>query len=330
MDRIAEITKLLPLNGKGLEIAPLFRPTLKKPQYDIDYTDYLPTEELRARDGGHPESVNLVDIDFVWHPEKRLKDCAENRKYDYVISSHVWEHVPNPIGWLEQVLEVCNDGAIVAMALPLKYNPIDYIRKETEVSELVGNYLENRSIPSAKQVFDCLSNARKIEVAVAKNTFTPEEFATQPLSYSKMEAMGFAYRAFSQNIYTDVHCSVFSPESFPDLINKIRELGLLNIELIDVTVDGASTDKVCEFYVKIKKLPATSANPMWGGVSPLEKLAKEWGGDLKNIENSGHTSEYQAEAVAHRDILIAELKMLDNRLSRLAARFVNFVRPFLK
>jgi SAM-dependent methyltransferase len=263
MDRVNEIIKSLPVHeGKGLEIAPLFKPILKRPKYDIDYTDYMSTEELRERDKSHPGITDLVDIDFVWAPGKRLKDCAEGRMYDYVISSHVWEHVPNPIGWMEQVLEVCRPGAIVSLALPTKHNPIDYIRREVDISEWVGSYIENRSNPSAKQVFDCLYHARKVTKPCNKIAYTPEEFAALPRSYTVAEAMSFANRAHTQNIYTDVHCSVFMPESFPHLMAQLKELELINAELIDVSIGDISHDEAIEFFVKFRKLPDLTAPSM--------------------------------------------------------------------
>lgn len=279
MTRIEEITVGLPLAaGRGLEVAPLFRPILTKAMGKVDYTDYMSTAELRERDKSHPDSVNLVDIDFVWAPGARLKDCAGGRMYDYVVSSHVLEHVPNPVSWLEQTLEVCNPGAIIAMALPTKYNPIDLLRENTTISEWVGSYIESRSIPTAQQVFDCLHYSRTIPPTVAPGQLSRADAMALPSGYNTEQAMGFAHRAFSHQVYTDVHCSVFSPDSFRDLIEQVIALGLLDVEILDIhTAGGADPRNLPEFYVKLKKVPPNAAAARWNGESPIIKLKREWG-----------------------------------------------------
>ncbi len=279
MNRIDEITRGLPLqSGRGLEIAPLFRPILSKSLGKVDYTDYMSTSELRERDKSHPEIANLVEVDFVWKPGARLKDCAGSREYDYVVSSHVLEHVPNPIGWLEQTLEVCKPGAIIAMALPTKYNPIDFLRDNTTLSEWIGSYLEARAIPTAQQVFDCLHFSRTMPPNPPDRYFTREEVMAMPSGYTAEQALGFARRAFAQNVYTDVHCSVFTLESFRQLVQGAIDLGLLNLEILSVHTAGNSDQRdVPEFYVKLKKVRNGVNAAAWNGQSPLVKLSKEWG-----------------------------------------------------
>jgi SAM-dependent methyltransferase len=279
MNRIDEITAGLPLQtGRGLEIAPLFRPILTKSVGKVDYTDYMSTAELRERDKSHPDVGNLVDVDFVWAPGDRLKNSAGGREYDYVVSSHVLEHVPNPIGWLEQTLEVCKPGAIISMALPTKYNPIDFLRENTTISEWVGSYVEARSIPSAQQVFDCLHFSRTFPPARPGEYFTREEVLAMPSGYTAEQALGFAHRAYSHQVYTDVHCSVFTLESFRQILQASIDLGLLNIEILDLhTANGADERDVPEFYVQLKKVPPSIRAAAWDGVSPFAKLSKVWG-----------------------------------------------------
>ena len=279
MNRIEEITKGLPLGtGHGLEIAPLFRPILAKSNGKVDYTDYLSTAELRERVKSHPDSANLVDVDFVWSPGARLSDCAKGREYDYVVSSHVLEHVPNPLSWLEQTLEVCRPDAIIAMALPTRYNHIDFLRDNTSFSEWVGSYLEDRSIPTAQQVFDCLHFSRIFPASHPGRYYAREEVLAMPSGYTAEQALGFAHRAFSHQVYTDVHCSVFTMESFRQLIQAAVDLGLLNVAIVDIHTAGRADERdVNEFYVQLKKLPPNALTSAWNGVSPYAKLSKEWG-----------------------------------------------------
>ncbi len=279
MNRIEEITANLPLKtGRGLEISPLFRPILSKATGKVDYTDYLPTEQLREREKAHPDVANLVDIDFVWTPGSILKDCVDGRAYDYVVSSHVLEHVPNPLGWLEQQLDVCRIGAIISMAVPTKFDFMDLPRDNTTFSEWIAAYVEDRRIPSAQQIFDCLYHSRPSLPVRTEERFTKEQVLAMPSGYTPEQAMGWAHRAVSQKVYTDVHCSVFTPDSVRNLLQSAIDIGLLNVEILDIHTPGLADPRdVAEFYIKLRKMPLGSSAARWNGQSPYAKLNKEWG-----------------------------------------------------
>lgn len=49
VDRRSQIIENLNLSGVGLEISPLFRPTILKKDHRVFYTDYTTTQELRKK-----------------------------------------------------------------------------------------------------------------------------------------------------------------------------------------------------------------------------------------------------------------------------------------
>lgn len=251
-----DLIRHLPLERKGLEISPLFRPGLLKTQYNVDYTDYLPTRELQYREKGHPDGHKVVELDFVWNPFKRLKHCTKTR-YDYVIARHVWEHVPNPIGWLEQVLEVCKTGAIITLVLPTKYNPIDFLRSETDISEIVAAYLEDRKTPSARQIFDAFYHRKITPLPINKTLYTAEEVRKMPHHYSFIKSLGRAYSGYKRPVYIDIHCSIFNLKTLPKIIWELRELGFLNVEVIETS---SAKEDAAEFFIKLRKLEPKDSN----------------------------------------------------------------------
>ncbi|MCY7273284.1 MAG: class I SAM-dependent methyltransferase [Phormidesmis sp. CAN_BIN44] len=67
----------------------------------------------------------IVDVDYVWG-EKSLIDLLETEApLDYVIASHVIEHVPDFIGWLSEVRGILKPGGILSLAIPDKRQCLD-------------------------------------------------------------------------------------------------------------------------------------------------------------------------------------------------------------
>src|SRR5437879_5294850 len=121
MDRRQAVLAPLNVAGHGIEIAPYFNPFLAKSEFNIVYTDYVSTEDLRNKAAGNPTAVNraVPEIDFVWKPGKPLKQCIGTAEpFDYALASHVVEHVPNTIGWLNDIFSILKDGAVLALIIP--------------------------------------------------------------------------------------------------------------------------------------------------------------------------------------------------------------------
>jgi hypothetical protein len=84
----------------GIEIGPSFRPVVAKNEGDVIYVDHLDTELLKAKYADDPnvDTCKIVSVDAVWGSQTLLQGVG--RRVDYVIASHVAEHVPDLVGWL--------------------------------------------------------------------------------------------------------------------------------------------------------------------------------------------------------------------------------------
>ncbi len=250
-ERVQYLTHGLPLYGAGLEIAPFYRPTLMKSDYNIYYTDYTTSAELNRKHAQLPEaqiiSENIVDIDFIWSPGSVLSNCVKKRKFDYAIASHVIEHVPNVVGWVSQILDVLNVGGVLSLAVPDKRYTFDAYRQNTSLSEFIDHWVRGDSIPSPGQIFDMLS----LSIDDPSNVMPAEEgipFETLHRNYSDHEALEFALHSFKTGHYLDIHCSVFTPQSFEKLFLQLKEMGILNIEVSKPICLGH------EFFIRLIKL----------------------------------------------------------------------------
>jgi hypothetical protein len=243
----------LSATARCLEIAPFHRPVIKKGDFHVDYTDYATTEELRKKapvhEGISPDSV--CHVDYIWIPGKPLRDCIPAAvSYDFALASHVMEHVPNVLGWVQQILDVLETGATLQLALPDYRGCFDVFRRTTTFAELLQNWAMEPSAPTVGQIFDFLAN----NVAMPADDGSLFPFGCSPKiadftrHYTDESALHFALKHFNEGTYMDTHCSVFSPESMVDVFSTASRLGLLNVEISQPEIGWR------EFFVKIKKL----------------------------------------------------------------------------
>lgn len=110
--------------GRGLEIGPLAAPVASRTVADVWYVDVQSTEELREHYRGDPAVVpeHLVAVDCALYSGGRLRSIAEATAeigpFDWVVASHVIEHVPDAIAWLADLGEVLVDDGRVALVAP--------------------------------------------------------------------------------------------------------------------------------------------------------------------------------------------------------------------
>lgn len=217
--------------GLGLEVAPYFNPVLLKSECQVHYTDYIGNDEIAAKAKENPTLNGRVPpiVDFVWTPGAPLKDCAPpGTEYDFALASHVMEHVPNPLGWLNEILSVMKTGATLRLFLPDKRTNNDVNRHETSFGELLSWWLERPSIPTPAQVADFMFNSlNDLQRDDARLLETPR-------SYSDQDVLNFATFVYNERAYIDVHCTVWTPDSFIREMQPAVRLGLLNVVLVPV------------------------------------------------------------------------------------------------
>jgi SAM-dependent methyltransferase len=296
--RARMLGQISPALSSGLEIGALHAPMVRREDGPVRYVDYAHAETLRAN-FRHPDgnAADIVDVDIVWG-ERPLRDCLDE-PVDYVLASHVIEHVPDLIGWLLELHAALKPGGILGLAVPDRRNTFDVRRPVSTPGEMVEAWLSQYRRPSMRQVFDA--------AALSKDTPEPEDWRPGesvgglpgevarrlPLALDLVRGM------IAEQRYVDVHCWVFTAASFLDTAEA-----LFRMHCFPYAVDGfyPTEPGSIEFQVRLRTVedPADPAIPLSitaarEGLSPREE-----DGANEVRAGTGHRLRAVLRAVARR------------------------------
>lgn len=271
LDRRSKLLAGLSLREQlGLEIGALCRPFLRREDGPVLYVDHADTATLREKYRNDPnvDVDAIVDIDAVWGA-CTLSQAIGGRKVDYVVASHVIEHVPNLIGWLHELREVLSATGEVRLIVPDKRFTFDRLRDETRVESLLYSHLVGARVPQPQVIIDHVLNVVNMDCGAAWRSAVD---ATQLEHLHDLPmAMGVARDCIDHGNYHDVHCWVFSPQSFARLFRRLAEM-----ELIDFACGGFfDTERNgMEFFVTLA--PSTNRAYILESWHVMERLANPY------------------------------------------------------
>lgn len=264
MTRKEKLTQLLDLRGSvGIEVGRLDKPIVSKEEGNIFYVDFCETEELRTRWKDDPGvNCNRIWVDAVWGTNSladAVSTSAERTGQrwtgaDYLLASHVIEHVPDFITWLNEAKATLKPHGQIRLAVPDRRFTFDYLRNETRVEDVVTEFVRRRRAPSAARIIDFALNVTHVDCGEAwKGPIAKERLVKM---YSPEGAIAIAHDAEVNNAYHDIHCWVFTPYSFTQLMMDLTELELLDLgcEWIIPTIHND-----LEFFVCMTPLQDKSA-----------------------------------------------------------------------
>lgn len=232
-------------NAAILEMGALSAPMF--PERDVKYADVADPAELRRRQKARDRRAQrpLVDVDYVC-ANGNFRDAISQR-FDLVVANHVLEHVPNPIGWLEQVGSLLEPNGYVFLSIPDKRYTFDVMRRETTWVDLYRRYLENATRPDFYDILDHLYFHK--DVSAAELWAGTAESKLLRRRYAPGDAVQVA-EGHARKDYADVHCHVFTRDSFVEAFAVLGELQLFELDLKEVThvVSGSN-----EFHVVLVK-----------------------------------------------------------------------------
>lgn len=250
LSRHEKIMSSLKKNGLGLEIGPSHNPIAPKREgFNVHVLDHLDREGLRSKYADHAQYgvniENIEEVDFVWHGQPLAELIGNKQCYDWIIASHVIEHIPDLIVFLQQCELLLKEDGLLSLVVPDKRYCFDHLNSTSSTGEFLDAFEAKRSRPSVGKVFDHFANACKRGNKIA---WDPNEAGDFELIHSLEQACSLWQQARSEETYIDTHCWRFTSESFRLVLSDFKMLGLMGLEIIQEYPTAG-----CEFYVTLGK-----------------------------------------------------------------------------
>jgi SAM-dependent methyltransferase len=190
------------LRGDGLEIGPLHRPWPVPADCRMTYTDSFSTEALRTLWSPEVDGYQIIPIDVV--TDATTLSAFTEAHFDFVIASHVIEHLENPVAGIAAGLRVLKPGGVLLLALPDRRHTFDRSRPPTSIEHVLRDYCG-----------DCQRGRRQHY----------EEWVGL-VEHLKGEALATRVSALEAQLYP-IHFHVWTPLEFTALLAELH--GLLPI-----------------------------------------------------------------------------------------------------
>lgn len=246
--RNERILAMVDMDGFGLEVGPSFSPVAPKSQgFRIQSLDHASREELVKKYEGVAgvDTSRIEEVDFVWRGELLHELVGGTGKYDYVIASHVIEHTPDLVAFLQQCEAILKEGGVLSLVVPDKRYCFDYFRGISTTGDILQAHLERRRVHTVGTVFDHFAYQVFLD---GRPSWGPNRTGDLAFSVPFDEARRMAEVAKNQDEYLDVHNWRFTPSSFRLIVEDLVRMGLINLRVeLEYPTSG------CEFFVSFVK-----------------------------------------------------------------------------
>lgn len=298
--------------GRGLEIGPLHQTIAPKSHSDVVYLDVFDRDVLLTHYADNPgvPCELIPDIDFALSDGTTVRSIPEAigtqaGPFDWVMASHVIEHVPDVIGWLDELAQVTADGGHLVLAVPDRRYCFDLHRPGTTLGQLLQAHEDGDVVPSVRAVYDYKRGHASVKAPVIWAGDLPGyERRIYPLD-TVLDQVAKA-RAGE---YVDSHVWAFTPGSFVEQIIELRMIGLSQWKIASLT--PTKRDQL-EFYAILERLPRDSewTDDLFADEPPLPTIP-DW--LAEQVETAHERDALRAEV----DRLQVEQKGLQRDLKRL-------------
>ncbi|MDR1219035.1 MAG: class I SAM-dependent methyltransferase [Treponema sp.] len=222
--------------SRVLEIGPFTKPNVPKERYkQVYYADIRSTEDVKAfykAAGWGADPDEIVDIDYVINEHGYADTLRDVEKFDYIVATHVIEHVPQLIAWLQDLSNILKPNGKLCLSIPDKRYTFDHYRYQTTFAECFDVYTRNIKNHPAR-VLDEVINATKTDPAYWRVNCNDMDALHKDASLFR-SAVDLYQKALADHTYmTPLHYSVFTPESFLLILYGMHKLSLLPFRCVE-------------------------------------------------------------------------------------------------
>jgi hypothetical protein len=158
---------------------------------------------------------------------------------------------------MDDLTRVLRPGGILSLVIPDKRYCFDVNRSLTEISDLVDANLRQLRQPSFRQAYDFYARSigGMVDPAEAWAGTDYSSAVRQDFADPDIAALEACRGMQTSTAFVDVHCHVFTPDSFLRLVEKLARLDLIDYE---VAASFPTPRDNFEFYVSLRLLDASA------------------------------------------------------------------------
>ena len=229
-----------------LEIGALDAPTFRRPDFNVRYVDYASRQELSKKALTNPryEFDRLVDVDYVVSGKKY--SLAIDERFDLIVANHVVEHIPDVIGWLYDLGELLLPGGALFLSVPDKRFTFDISRRDSTFADLIRPHLDRQTRPDFVNILEHYWFHKQVNAA--EGWAGIEQAKLDKMRFTHAQCVAHADKAVALP-YADVHCHVFTVDSFRTLVEDLTGFGYFGFKSVSVQPAVPGTN---EFHVVLR------------------------------------------------------------------------------
>jgi 2-polyprenyl-3-methyl-5-hydroxy-6-metoxy-1,4-benzoquinol methylase len=227
-DRKSKILSIIDKGGIGLEIGPSHNPVAPKSEgFRVSIIDHLDKNGLKRKYAEHGLDVSRIeDVDYVWNGQRYSELVGGTGKFDWIIASHVAEHVPDLIGFLIQCEEILKPSGVLVLVVPDKRCCFDLLRPKTGLGQVIDAHIAGRTSHSPGTAAEYHLGIVTLNGAIAWPHLYDKGLVE--FIHSARDAEN-AMASINKGEYIDLHSWTFTPNSFRLLMHDLNTLGLIKL-----------------------------------------------------------------------------------------------------
>lgn len=231
--------------GVGIEIGPSHDPIApKRDGYKVHVIDHASRDELLWKYREHPVVLDgIEEVDFVWKGQSYLELTGRPKHYDWIIASHLIEHTPDLVAFLQDCDAILKDDGVLSLVIPDKRFTFDRFRPITGLARVLDAHFSGQKIHSAGAAAEYFMNVAGKDHKLSWDAATRGDYV---FLHSAQYAREMIVEVREKGSYLDIHDWCFVPHSFRLLMNDLYALGYTRLrEVAFHPTEG------CEFYVTL-------------------------------------------------------------------------------
>jgi SAM-dependent methyltransferase len=260
LDRITRLLGTTDRSQQILEIGPGYSPVAPKSAgWRTHVVDHTTRDRLRAKYAGAGVDTNVIeDVDTIWHdgPLHEQVPAELLDRVDRIIASHVLEHIPDLIGFLQSASRLLRPGGSLAVALPDRRYCFDCFRPWTTTGGLLEAHHRGINRHGIRTAFDHLAYSAAVDGQIA---WGPRPIS-EPFPLDRFEVAADTVRSFSdrdEGTYQDYHAWQFTPAGFHLVMLELAALGVF-----DWQVTSLHGPENFEFFAVLRRDGAEQLDPV--------------------------------------------------------------------